>query len=142
VSYRNGNPRISTVKPMKIRNSHPAVSHFVRGRFGEPELPNEVGKVHAVFYVYELGRQTPLIWRFAGRPMKLLAEMTKPEYVEGWPPDEAACGANVRVILPMKFDTDEENVCRRCRELALIWLIDADECIRQIESRRNKRSAG
>jgi hypothetical protein len=121
-----------------IPNSRPAVTRFVRGRYGEPELPDDYGKVHAMFYV-EPGQQTPLVWRYRTPSMKVLAEMKRIEYVEGWPPLEAACGARVRVILPMAFHLDEDKVCLHCKRLAVIWAMDPDECIRQIRDRNDKR---
>jgi hypothetical protein len=122
----------------KIPNSHPAVARYVSSRYGEPELPDDYGKVHAVFYV-EPGQATPLIWRWRSVSMKLLAQMKRIEYVEGWPPLDAACGARVRVILPMAFHLGEDNACLPCKRLAVIWAMDPEECIRQIQDRHDKR---
>lgn len=122
----------------EITNSHPAVARYVNGRYGEPELPDDYGKVHAVFYV-EPGQETPLIWRYRSVSMKRLAQIKRIEYVEGWPPLDAACGARVRVILPMAFHLGEDNLCPPCKRLAVIWAMDPDECIRQIQDRHDKR---
>ncbi|MCV7330090.1 hypothetical protein [Mycobacterium cookii] len=104
----------------KVPNSHPALEKYVKGRYDEPELPGDYGRVHAVF---DAEPDTP--------PKK------KPSYFECGSTD-AACGARVRVILPMTFDLCEDNACARCVELARIWQRDPDECMRLIQSRHDR----
>jgi hypothetical protein len=106
----------------KVPNSHPALERYVKGRYDEPELPGDYGRVHAVFHA-EPGPETPT--------------KKKPVYFE-YGSSEAACGARVRVILPMSFDLDEDDACSRCVELARIWRRDPDECTRLIKSRRDR----
>ena len=64
----------------------------------ERALPEEVGIVHALpLYQSEAGLQ--IRW---------------PQYLEKWLAREAACGAEIRVIMPGTFAPADSDVCPTC----------------------------
>lgn len=76
----------------------------------DPILPEEPGLVHAV--VLHTDRKY--------RPHRLTAlnAMRGPIFASYSGQYEALCGRHVKVILPMPFDTDEDELCPQC----LRWL--------------------
>jgi hypothetical protein len=64
----------------------------------ERALPEEVGAVHAL----------PLDQSEAGLQIRC------PQYLEKWLAREAACGAEIRVIMPGTFDPADSEACPTC----------------------------
>lgn len=75
-----------------------------RGKQNEPQLKADPGKVHAVI-------------QYPGYFTGIRLEVKEPVFLDGRGSGERAlCGANMRVLLPMKFNGQDPDACPKCLE--------------------------
>jgi hypothetical protein len=111
---------------MKIDKSRAALRRFDKGHLGHPELPADPGTVHALVYINARG-------------VIDVARPKEPDYIEGWHPAEAICGARVRTLLPIQFNTDDPDACPKCIQHAERWQADPDGYRNWRDKRDEKR---
>ncbi|WP_157895843.1 hypothetical protein [Mycobacteroides chelonae] len=113
---------------MKINDSRAAVQRYVIRRSADgypiPAIPEKCGPVHAILL------NDPRNWQ--QRKLVLSKRPRTVEYIErSWTAARSACGIDVRVVYPMSFDTEEDDVCLDCRGLLVVRSMDVDVYMRQ-----------
>lgn len=132
---------------MKVPRSWAAARRYVihEDKLGTyPEVPEDIGPVHALLFDPPEKPQpgAPPPWKH--RPEWLdKPKPHEPIFLEGWfLPEEAACGRRVRLVFPVPFDTNEDDACPECLEMAELWVGDRpafDTRIREREERRREK---
>ncbi|SHX67115.1 Uncharacterised protein [Mycobacteroides abscessus subsp. abscessus] len=111
------------------------------GRY--PEVPEDIGPVHALLFDPPKPPQPGAPPQWKRRPEWLdRPKFHEPIFLEGYNSEEAACGRRVRLVFPVPFDTDEDDVCPECREMAQLWVGDRpafDARVREREERRREK---
>lgn len=102
-------------------------------------MPEDIGPVHALLF------DPPGVQpRWKHRPDWLdKPKPHEPMFLEGWFPEEAACGRRVRLVFPVPFDTAEDDACPECLGMAELWVSDRpgfDARVREREERRRERA--
>ncbi len=114
-----------------------AIRDDKRGTY--PEVPEDIGAVHAL--LFDLPGVQP---RWKHRPEWLdRPKFHEPFFLEGWFPEEAACGRRVRLVFPVPFDTNEDDACPECLAMADLWVRDRpafDARVREREARRREKA--
>lgn len=126
---------------MKIPESRAAARRYdvLEDRQGKyPAVPEDYGLVHAL--LFDRPEKLP---KWKRRP----DWMDKPKFHEPifleWSHEEAACGRRMRLVFPVPFDTDEDDACPECLEMADLWATDRDAYdarVREREERRREKS--
>lgn len=124
----------------KIPNSRAAAKRYeiatAKDGYRYPVVPDDYGPVHALLFDPPLpGPSRRQLWpewrnRTQGN-----------EFLRGWEPEEAACGRGVRLVFPVSFDLEEEDVCPACHKLATLWVMDRAAFDREVEDRWRRRAA-
>lgn len=114
-----------------------AIREDKRGTY--PEVPEDIGPVHALLFdppgVQPRRKHRP---EWLDRP-----KFHEPFFLEGWFPEEAACGRRVRLVFPVPFDTNEDDACPECLAMADLWVSDRpafDARVREREAHRREKA--
>ncbi len=119
---------------MKIPESRAAVQRY-RVREDDlgwyPDMPDEPVPVHALLFDPDELRYRRRHW--------LDNPTHEVMYLEsGYESEEAACGRQMRVVFPMSFDTDEDDACPQCLDMAQLWVTDREEYDRRVRERHDR----
>lgn len=123
---------------MKIPSTRAALRHYDLARDEvdhklDPVLPAEPGPVHAIGLEPDR-HYRPERLRRMDRARQPLFSVYSFEYT-------ALCERNVRVILPIEFDTADPDVCPQCQRWAELRVADPAEFKKQRREWMNERRA-
>jgi hypothetical protein len=121
---------------VKITHSRATAARYRIGedRFGKyPAVPDDLGPIHAL--LFDPPGASPRGWQ----PRRWLDEEKFHEEVFLGLGEEAACGRYVRLVFPVRFDTNENDACPKCLEMADLWVSDRAAYDRQVRERELRR---